>query len=174
MKFVYFLVWCWEWLGDLLFIFWCYIPCCEFCFVIKMVISSFFIWACQLHCIWDMIVIRVKWWEDVLFRGSYRTPPWYYISRDVSCAAKVTIIGGRVEHRDRCMDRYVPHGSQTERHRVCIVREDMHHYTWHCISWHYTFLLLMNLNTCFVDLVSVSLWKLWLLNIELLLRRHNT
>ena len=31
-------------------------------------------------------------------------------------------------------------------------------------------LLLMNLNTCFADLVSVFLWRFWLLNIELLLR----
>ena len=53
----------------------------------------------------------------------------YYISRDVSHAVKVTIIEGRVVIRNRCMDRYVFHGSQTERQRVCIVREDMHHYT---------------------------------------------
>ena len=53
----------------------------------------------------------------------------YYISRDVLCTAMVTIIEGCIARCDRCMDRYVPHGSQTERHRVCIVREDMHHYT---------------------------------------------
>ena len=34
----------------------------------------------------------------------------YYISRDISCAAMVTIIEGRVVRRDRCMDRYVPMG----------------------------------------------------------------
>ena len=34
----------------------------------------------------------------------------YYISRDVSRAAMVTIIKGRVARRDRCMDRYVPIG----------------------------------------------------------------
>ena len=51
------------------------------------------------------------------------------ISRDVSRAAMVTIIEGRVVRRDRCMDRYVPHGSRTERQRVCITRSDMHHYT---------------------------------------------
>ena len=53
----------------------------------------------------------------------------YFISRDVSRAAMVPIIEGRVVRRDRCMDRYVPHGSRTERQRVCIVREDMHYYT---------------------------------------------
>ena len=53
----------------------------------------------------------------------------YYISRDVSCAVMVTIIEGRVVRRYRCMNRYVPHGSRTERQRVCITRSDMHHYT---------------------------------------------
>ena len=94
----------------------------------------------------------------------------YYISRDISPTARVTVIEDRVVLRDRCMDRYVPYRSRTERQRVYIVKKDMHHYIWHCISWHCTFLLLMNLNTCFSDLESVSLWSLWLLNIELLLR----
>ena len=49
-----------------------------------------------------------------IFRGMYR-------------AAMVTIIEGRVVRRDRCMDRYVPHGSRTEIQRVCIVKKDMHH-----------------------------------------------
>ena len=53
----------------------------------------------------------------------------YYILRDVSRAAMVTIIAGRVMRRDRFMDRYVPHGSKTERQWMCVVREDMHHYT---------------------------------------------
>ena len=94
-----------------------------------------FIWACHLHCIWDMVVVR----GCTIFEGRIVRHDGYYISRDVSCAAKVTIIEGRVVRRDRCMDRYVPDGSRTERQRVCIVREDMHHYTWHCISWQYTF-----------------------------------
>ena len=51
----------------------------------------------------------------------------YYISRDVSRATTVTIIEGRVVRLNRCMDRYVPHGSRNERQRVCIVRKDMHH-----------------------------------------------
>ena len=92
-----------------------------------------------------------------LLEGRIARRDGYYISRDVSRAAMVTIIEGRVVRRDRCMDRYVPHGSRIERHRVYIVKKDMHHYIWHCISWHCTFLLLMNLNTCFADLGSVSL-----------------
>ena len=63
------------------------------------------------------------------FEGRIARRDGYYILRDVSRAAKVTIIEGRVVHRDRCMDRYVRHGSLTERQRVCIVKKDMHHYT---------------------------------------------
>ena len=63
------------------------------------------------------------------FEGRIAHRDGYYISRDVSRAAEVTIIEGRVVRCDRCMDRYVPHGSQTERQRVCIVWNDMHHYT---------------------------------------------
>ena len=61
------------------------------------------------------------------FEGRNARREGYYILRDVSRAAKVTIIEGRVVRRDRCMDRYVPHGSWTERQRVCIVKKDMHH-----------------------------------------------
>ena len=78
---------------------------------------------------------------DTIFRGTY-------------CAAMVTIIEGCVVHHDRCMDTYVPHGSWTERQRVCITRSDMHHYTWHCIihtyhwwTW-YCVLLILWLNFC--------------------------
>ena len=67
------------------------------------------------------------------FEGRMAHHDGYYILRGLSCAATVTIIEGRVMRPERCMDRYVPHGSKTERHRVCIVREDMHHYTLHCI-----------------------------------------
>ena len=63
------------------------------------------------------------------FEGRIASRDKYYILRDVSRAAMVTIIEGRVVRRDRCMDRYVPHGPQTERQRVCIIKEDMHHYT---------------------------------------------
>ena len=63
------------------------------------------------------------------FEGRIARRDRYYISRDVSRAAMVTIIEGLVVRRDRCMDRYVPHGSRTERKRVCITRSDMFHYT---------------------------------------------
>ena len=63
------------------------------------------------------------------FEGHIARRDGYYILRDVSHAAMVTIIKGRVVHRDRCMDRYVPHGSRTVRQRACITRSDMHHYT---------------------------------------------
>ena len=44
------------------------------------------------------------------FEGRIARRDGYHISRDVSRAAKVTIIEGRVVRRDRCMDRYVPMG----------------------------------------------------------------
>ena len=95
MKFVYFFVWCWEWLGDLLLICWCCIPGCKSCFVIKMVISSFSFE--HVNCI---VSETWLWYKDVSFRGSYRAPRWilyfegriarhegYYLSRVVSCVA---------------------------------------------------------------------------------------
>ena len=57
------------------------------------------------------------------FKGCITHRDGYCISRDVSCTAKVTIMEGRVVHRDRCMDRYVPHGSRIERQRVCIIKK---------------------------------------------------
>ena len=62
------------------------------------------------------------------FEGRIARRDGYLISRDISRGTKVSIIKGRVVRRDRCMDRYVPHGSRTERQRVCIVKKDMHHY----------------------------------------------
>ena len=35
----------------------------------------------------------------------------YHISKDVSRTAKFTIIEDRVVRCDRCIDRYIPHGS---------------------------------------------------------------
>ena len=61
------------------------------------------------------------------FEGRIARRDEYYISRDVSRAATITIIEGRVVRHERCMNTYVPHGSQTERQRVCIVKKDMHH-----------------------------------------------
>ena len=94
------------------------------------------------------------------FEGRIARRDGYYISRDVSRAAMVTIIEGRVVRRDKCMDRYVPHGSPTERQRVCITRSDMHHYTSHCIPLHCTYLSLVNLILCFADLVIAFLRNL--------------
>ena len=119
-----------------------------------------------------------EWWWKVLcalrknenlkrmydFEGRIACRDGYYISRDVSRAAMVTIIEGRVVRRDRCMDRYVPHGSQTERQWVCITTSDMHHYTWQCIPLQCIYLSLVNLILCFTDLVIAFLRKLWLLN----------
>ena len=95
MKFVYILLWCWEWFKDLLLICWCCILCCKLCFGIKIVISSFFIWACHLDCIWDMVVIRgctisrvvSRATMDIIFRGTYRAPQRLLLSRFMSCAA---------------------------------------------------------------------------------------
>ena len=87
------------------------------------------------HWLWQVMCIEKEWVLKRMyhFEGRIARRDGYYISRDVSRAAMVTIIEGRVVRRDRCMDRYVPHGSQIERQRVCITRSDMHHYTWHCI-----------------------------------------
>ena len=63
------------------------------------------------------------------FEGRISHRDGYYISRDVSRAAMITIIEDHVVRRDRYMDRYVPHGSRTEKQRVCITKLDMHHYT---------------------------------------------
>ena len=83
------------------------------------------------------------------FEGRIARRDGYYISRDVSRAAMVTVIEGRVVRRDRCMDRYVPHGSRNERQRVCITRSD--------IALH---LSLVNLLLCFADLLIAFLRNL--------------
>ena len=62
------------------------------------------------------------------FEGRIAHRDGFYISRDVSRAAMVTIIEDRVVRHERCMDRYIPHGSRTERQRVCITMSNMHHY----------------------------------------------
>ena len=140
---------------------------CELCDVMKMVISSLFVWACHVHYSEALVVTSVMYIEKewVLkrmyhFEGRITRREWYYISRDVSRAAIVTIIEGRFMWRDKCMDRYVPHGSPTERQRVCITRSDMHHYTWHCIPSHCTYISLLNSILWFADLVIASLWNM--------------
>ena len=83
---------------------------------------------------WDMVVTSFmcieKEWElkvDATFRGTYITPQW--IPFQGSCRA----------HRHMHGQIY-PHGSRNERQRVCITRSDIHHYTWHCILLHCTYL----------------------------------
>ena len=149
---MYFLVWCWEWFGDLLLICWCCIPCCKLSFGIKMVISSF-----SLSMSFALYLRHGCGKRMYHFEGRIARREGYYF------------IEGRVVRRDRCMDRYVPHGSRTERQRVCITRSDMHHYTWHCIPLHCTYLSLVNLISYFADLLIAFLRNLWLINIELVI-----
>ena len=135
-----------------------------------------FVWTCHLHYFetwWWKVLCALRKNENLKrmyhFEGRIARSDGYYISRDVSRTAMVNIIEGRVMRRDRCMDRYVPHGSRTERQRVCIIRSDMHRYTWHCIPLHCRYLLLVNLISCFAGLLIAFLRKLWLINIELVI-----
>ena len=105
---------------------------------------SLFVWTCHLHYsetwLWQ-VLCALRNNENLkrmyYFEGRIARRDGYYILRDVSRAAMVTIIEGRVVCRDRCMEICVPHGSRTERQRVCITRSDMHHYTWHCVTHTY-------------------------------------
>ena len=139
-------------------------------------VITLFVWTFHLHYSEALIVTSVMCIEKewVLkrmyhFDGRIARRDGYSISRDVSRAAMVTIIEVRVVHCERCMDWYVPHGSLTKRQRVCITRSDMHRYTWHCIPLHCRYLLLVNLISCFVDLLIAFLRNLWLINIELVI-----
>ena len=93
---MYFLVWCWEWFGDLLFICWCCISCCKLCFVIKWLFPPFNLSMSFALYLRHGCGKRMMYY----FRGSYRAPRWilyfegriarregYYLSRVVSCAA---------------------------------------------------------------------------------------
>ena len=51
-----------------------------------------------------------------------------------------SIIEGCVTCHKKCIDNYVPHGTQTQRNRVCIARLDMYYYTWHGILLHCKYL----------------------------------
>ena len=152
MKFVYFLVWCWEWFEDLLLICWCCISCCKLCFVIKWLSPPFHLsmsFALYLRhgCGKRMYHFegRIARRESYYYRGSCRAP--------------------RQMHGQICP----PWISDWE--TAGVYRDERHasrYLTLHLMALH--ILLLMNLNMCFADLVIVSLWILWLLNIELLLR----
>ena len=146
---------------------------CELCDVTKMVISSLFVWTCHLHYSETLVVTSVmciekEWVLKRMYHFERRIAcrDEYYISRDVSRTVMVTNIKGRVVRLDRCMNRYVPHGSRTERQRVCITRSDMHHYPWHWIPLHCIYISLVNLISCFADLLIAFLRNLWLINIE--------
>ena len=94
---------------------------------------------------------------DTIFRGTYRAPLWLPLSRVLSCAAT-----------DAWTDMS-PMGSGLRDSGCVITRSDMHHYTWHYIPLHCTYLSLVNLILCFADLVNAFLWNLWLMNTELVL-----
>ena len=124
-----------------------------------------FIRACHLHCIWDMVVVRgcsisrvvSRAVMDILFWGTHHAPRMLVLSRVVSCAA----IDAWTDISP--MGPWMRDSGCVSLRKTCITIFDI-------ASHGITHLLLMNLNTCFADLVSVSLWSLWLLNIELLLR----
>ena len=135
-----------------------------------------FVWTCHLHYFetwWWKVLYALRKNENLKrmyhFEGRIARRDRYYISRYISCTVMVTIIECHVMRCNRCMDRYVSHGSRTERQQVCITRSDMHHYTWHCIPLHCTYLSLVNLILCFADLVIAFLRNLWLLNTELVI-----
>ena len=147
---------------------------CELCDVMKMVISSLFVWTCHLHYSEALVVTSVMCIEKewVLkrmyhFEGRIARCDGYYISRDVSRAAMVTIIEDRVVCRDRCIDRYVPMGPALRDSecvslgQTCIIILD--------IALHCTYLSLVKLISCFVDLLIAFLRNLWLINIELVI-----
>ena len=103
--------------------------CCELCLVMKMVISLLYLWTCHLHyCetwLWQVLCALRK--NEKLkrmyhFKDRIARRDEYYILRDVSRTAIVTIIKDCIARRDGCMDWYVPHGSRTERQRMCITR----------------------------------------------------
>lgn len=93
---------------------WCW---CELCNVMKMVISSLFVWTCHFYYfktwLWQVLCALRK--NENLrrmyhFEGRIARRDRYYISRDVSCVVMVIIIEGRNVRRDNCMDRYDPMG----------------------------------------------------------------
>ena len=139
-----------------------------------MVISSLFVRSYHLHyfekLLWHVLYElrkNKKLKRMYPFEGRIVSRDGYYVLRNVSRVTMVTIIRGCITRRDGCMDKYVPHGSQTKRQPVYITRLDMHHYTWNYIPLHRTYLSLVNLILCFADLVNVILWNMWLMNTEL-------
>ena len=85
------------------------------------------------------------------FEGRIARRDGYYISRDVSRAAMVTIIKGRVARRDRCMDRYVPIGlglsdsGCVSLGQTCIIILDI---AFHCIALHILNIIELDIVIC--------------------------
>ena len=115
---------------------------CEVSDVMKVVISSFFVWTCHLYysdalVVTNVMCIEKEWVLKRMYHLEGRIAPRWILYFEGRIARRDGYyIEGRVVRRDRCMDRYVPYGSRTERQRVCITRSDMHNYTWHCIPLH--------------------------------------
>ena len=135
---------------------------CELCNVMKMVIFSLFVWTCHLRYYEALVVTSVMCIEKewVLkrmyhFEGCIARRDGHYILRDLSPRDGYYYRGScrapRQMHGQIC-----PPWSRTERQRVCITRSDMHHYTWHCIPLNCTYLPLVNLISCFTDLLNAS------------------
>ena len=94
--------------------------CCLFVGVVFLVVNRAFVskWLSPHFHLSMSIALYLRYDCGIRmyhFEGCITRRDGYYISRDVSRAVMVTIIEGRVVRRDRCMDRYVPHGSWTER-----------------------------------------------------------
>ena len=139
-------------------------------FLFCVVVSYAMLWKLSSNYLCELVncITMRHWLWQVLF--AFRENEYLRgctILRDISRTVIVTIIEGRVMHRDRCIDRYVPHGSRTERQQVCITRLDVLHYTLHWIPLHCTYLSLVNLISCFADFLIAFMWNLWLINIEL-------
>ena len=93
------------------------------------------------------------------FKGRVACRNWYYISKKMyGTSLWILYIEGRIARRDeyhisrtyrtpRWMHEQIcsPWVLDCETARVYIIRLDMNHYTWHCISLHCTSLSLMNL-----------------------------
>lgn len=148
---------------------WCYITIVLLWVVhyYKMDISLLFMWTCNLYCseTWLLKLLcklrkneklkrmyqferRVMPVTDTTFWGMYRAP------------VMDTIVEGHVVCCDKWTNIYVPHGFKIERQRFCIIRFDMHHFNWHFILLHSTYLSFVNFILCLSYLVSAFLWKL--------------
>ena len=120
---------------------------CELCDVMKIVISSLFVWTYHLHyseafVVTSVMCIEKEWVLKRMyhFEGRIARRDGYCILRDVSRAAMVSVIKGRVMRRDRCIHRYVPMGPRlrdsgcVSLSQTCIIILDI---AFHCIAHTY-------------------------------------